>query len=177
VRCEILRASLANSPVGLPPSPAGMVRRDATVQLTSKALIARRFLTIVGLGGIGKTTVANAVSRTLLAAFDGAVHYVDFGPLFTPSLVPNRVASTVGLSGNFDDPLAALLPFLRDRRMLLVLDSCEHLIEAIAPLTERIFREAPEVHILATSREPLQVEGEQVRRLDPLTFPPPMLSR
>jgi len=108
----------------------------------------------------------------MLAAFDGAVHYVDFGPLGSPSLVANRVASTVGLPVNFDDPVAALPAFLRDRRMLLVLDSCEHLIETIAPLAERIFREAPEVHILTTSRESLQVEGEQVHRLDPLAFPP-----
>jgi len=168
----LLSNSLADSPVGLPPSPIRMVGRGETVQLISEELIARRFLTIVGPGGIGKTTVANAVSRTMLAAFDGAVHYVDFGPLGTPSLVPNMVASTVGLPGNFDEPLDALPAFLRDRRVLLVLDSCEHLIETIAPLAERIFREAPEVHILATSREPLQVEGEQVHRLHPLAFPP-----
>jgi predicted ATPase/DNA-binding winged helix-turn-helix (wHTH) protein len=168
----LLRNSLAHSPVGLPPSPTGMVGRDETVRFISVELTARRFLTIVGPGGIGKTTVANAVSRTMLAAFDGAVHYVDFGPLGTPSLVPNMVASTVGLPGNFDDPLAALRAFLRDRRMLLVLDSCEHLIETIAPLAERIFQAAPEVHILATSREPLQVEGEQVHRIHPLAFPP-----
>jgi predicted ATPase/DNA-binding winged helix-turn-helix (wHTH) protein len=167
----LLSNSLADSPVGLPPSPTRMVGRDETVQLISEELTARRFFTIVGPGGIGKTTVANAVSRTMLAAFDGAVHYVDFGPLGTPSLVPNMVASTVGLPGNFDDPLAALPTFLRDRRMLLVLDSCEHLIETIAPLAERIFRAAPEVNILATSREPLQVEGEQVHRLQPLAFP------
>src|SRR5260370_42453719 len=108
----------------------------------------------------------------MLAAFDGAVHYADFGPLGIPSLVPNIVASTVGLPGNFDEPLDALPAFLRDRRMLLVLDSCEHLIESIAPLAERIFREAPEVQILAPSREPLQVEGEQVHRIRPLAFPP-----
>jgi predicted ATPase/DNA-binding winged helix-turn-helix (wHTH) protein len=168
----LLSNSLLHSPVGLPPSPTRMVGRDETVQLIWQELIVRRFLTIVGPGGIGKTTVATAVSRAMLAAFDGAVHYVDFGPLGSPVLVPNRVASTVGLPGNFDDPLAALPAFLRDRRMLLVLDSCEHLIEAIAPLAERIFREASEVHILATSREPLQVEGEQVHRIHPLAFPP-----
>jgi predicted ATPase len=149
-----------------------MVGREETVQLVSEELTARRFFTIVGPGGIGKTTLATAVGHSMLAAFDGAVHYVDFGPLGSPSLVANRVASTVGLPVNFDDPLAALPAFLRDRRMLLVLDSCEHLIETIAPLAERIFREAPEVHILATSREPLQVEGERVHRLDPLAFPP-----
>jgi predicted ATPase/DNA-binding winged helix-turn-helix (wHTH) protein len=163
---------LADSPVGLPPTPTRMVGRNETVQFISEELNARRFLTVVGPGGIGKTTVAIAVSHAILAAFDGAVHYVDFGPLETPSLVHTMVASTVGLPGNFDDPLAALPAFLRDRRMLLVLDSCEHLIETIAPLAERIFREAPEVHILATSREPLQVEGEQVHRIRPLAFPP-----
>jgi DNA-binding winged helix-turn-helix (wHTH) protein len=167
-----LRNSLAHSPVGLPPGPTGMVGRDETVRFISEELTARRFFTIVGPGGIGKTTLAIAVGHTMLAAFDGAVHYVDFGPLGSPSLVANRVASTVGLPVNFDDPLVALPAFLRDRRMLLVLDSYEHLIESIAPLAERIFREAPEVHILATSREPLRVEGEQVDRLDPLAFPP-----
>jgi predicted ATPase/DNA-binding winged helix-turn-helix (wHTH) protein len=166
------RNSLARSPVGLPPSPTRMVGRDDTVRFISEALSARRFFTIVGPGGIGKTTVAAAVSHSMLAAFDGAVYWVDFGSLCTASLVPNRVASTVGLPGNFDDPLAALPAFLRNRRMLLVLDSCEHLIETIAPLAERIFREAPEVHLLATSREPLQVEGEQVYRIHPLAFPP-----
>jgi predicted ATPase/DNA-binding winged helix-turn-helix (wHTH) protein len=167
-----LSNSLAHSPVGLPLKPTGIVGREETVQFISEELVARRFLNIVGSGGIGKTTIATAVGHAMLAAFDGAVHYVDFGPLGTPSLVPNIIASTVGLPGNFDDPLAALPAFLRDRRILLVLDSCEHLIESIAPLAERIFREAPEVHILATSREPLQVQGEQVHRLDPLTFPP-----
>jgi predicted ATPase/DNA-binding winged helix-turn-helix (wHTH) protein len=167
-----VRNSLPRSPVGLPPSPTRMVGRDETAGLISEELTTRRFFTIVGPGGIGKTTVATAVSRNMLAAFDGAVHYVDFGSLCAPSLVPDKVASTVGLPGNFDDPLAALPAFLRDRRMLLVLDSCEHLIETIAPLAERIFREAPEVHILATSREPLQVEGEQVHRLQPLALPP-----
>jgi len=168
----LLSNSLVHSPVGLPLSPTRLVGRDETVQLISEELTARRFLTIVGPGGIGKTTVATAVSHTMLAAFDGAVRYVDFGPLGNPSLVANKVASTVGLPVNFEDPAAALPAFLRDKRMLLVLDSCEHLIETIAPLAERIFREAPEVHILATSREPLQVEGEQIRRLHALAYPP-----
>src|SRR6266852_2662424 len=86
-----LRNSLPHSPVGLPPGPTGMVGRDETVRFISEELTARRFLTIVGPGGIGKTTLATAVGHTMLAAFDGAVHYVDFGPICTPSLVPNRV--------------------------------------------------------------------------------------
>jgi predicted ATPase/DNA-binding winged helix-turn-helix (wHTH) protein len=166
------RNSLANSPVELPACPRKMVGRDETVRFISDELTARRFLTIVGPGGIGKTAVATAVSHTMLAAFDGAVHYVDFASLRTASFVPNRVASTLGLADNFEDPIVALPTFLRDRRLLLVFDSCEHLIEAIATLAERIFLDAPKVHILATSREPLQVEGEQVYRLHPLAVPP-----
>jgi predicted ATPase/DNA-binding winged helix-turn-helix (wHTH) protein len=168
---EPLRNSLIHSPIGLPPCPTRMVGRDETVRFISEELTTRRFLTIVGPGGIGKTTLATAVGHTMLAAFYGAVYYVDFGSICTPSLVPNRVALTVGLPGNLNDPLVALPAFLRDRRILLVLDSCEHLIETIAPLAERIFQAAPGVHILATSREPLQVEGEEVHRLDPLAFP------
>src|SRR5258705_562802 len=168
----LLSNCLAHSPIGLTAGPTRMVGRDETVRFISEELTARRFLTIVGPGGIGKTTLAAAVGHTMLTAFDGAVHYVDFGPICTPSLVPNRSALTVVLPDNLNDPLAALPAFLRDRRILLVLDSCEHLIETIAPLAERIFQAAPEVHILATSREPLQVEGEQVHRLDSLAFPP-----
>src|SRR5258708_427451 len=85
----LLSNSLAHSPVGLPPSPTRMVGREETVRCISEELAARRFLTIVGPGGIGKTTLAIAVGHTMLAAFDGAVHYVDFGPLGSPSLVAN----------------------------------------------------------------------------------------
>jgi DNA-binding winged helix-turn-helix (wHTH) protein len=166
-----LTSSLVHSPVGIPPCPGKMVRRGEIVRFISEELTARRFITIVGPGGIGKTTVAAAVSHIMAAAFDGAVHYVDFGSQCTASLVPKRVASTLGLPGSFDDPLVALPTFLRDRRLLLVFDSCENLIETIAPLAGRIFLNAPEVHILATSREPLQVEGEQVHRLRPLAVP------
>src|SRR5258707_11873318 len=80
-----LRNSLAHSPVGLPPGPTGMVGRDETVRFISEELTTRRFFTIVGPAGIGKTTLAIAVGHSMLAAFDGAVHYVDFGPICTPS--------------------------------------------------------------------------------------------
>jgi predicted ATPase/DNA-binding winged helix-turn-helix (wHTH) protein len=167
-----LRNSLPLPAVGLPPSPPRMVGREEAVRLISNELATWRFVTIAGAGGIGKTTVATAVSHKMIGVFDGAVHYVDFGPLSTPALVPNMVASTVGLQGSFTDLVGALSSFLRDKRMLLMLDSCEHLIDAIAPLAERIFQEAPNIHILVTSREPLRVEGERVHRLPALACPP-----
>ena len=78
----------------------------------------------------------------------------------------------LGLPAQADDALPALLAHLRDKRMLLILDTCEHVIEAAAPLAAEIFHAAPHVHILATSREALRVEGEQVYRLAPLAVPP-----
>jgi predicted ATPase/DNA-binding winged helix-turn-helix (wHTH) protein len=162
----------AQAPAGLPPSLRRMIGRDETVRSIAAELTTRRFVTILGPGGIGKTTVAIAVSHAMLAAFDGAVHYVDFGPLHASVLVLNIVASTVGLPGSFQDLLTALPAFLRDKRMLLVLDSCEHLVDAIATLAERIAQQAPDVHILATSRESLRVEGEHIHQLHALTCPP-----
>src|SRR5258707_1956175 len=87
---EPLGNSLAHSPIGLPPSPTRMVGREKTVRFISEELTARRFLAIVGPGGIGKTTLAAAVGHTMLAAFDGAVYYVDFGPIRTPCACRNQ---------------------------------------------------------------------------------------
>jgi predicted ATPase/DNA-binding winged helix-turn-helix (wHTH) protein len=157
---------------GLPARLTRMVGRDETVQSLSARLATERFVTIVGPGGIGKTTVAVAAAHTLLADFVGAVCFFDLGPLSDPLLVPSAVASTLGLQVPFRDPTPGLIAFLRDKRMLLILDSCEHVIETAAALAERIFQEAPQTHILATSREALRVEGEHVYPLTPLDSPP-----
>ncbi len=135
-------------------------------------LVVQRFVTIAGPGGIGKTTVAVLLGHMSRAGFEGAVCFFDLGLLHDPLLVPSAVASTLGLQVQSDDPLPAILDFLRNKRMLVILDSCEHVIEAAATLAERIFQEAPQVHILATSRETLRVEGEHVHRLAPLEIPP-----
>jgi len=156
----------------LPAVLARMVGRDDTVREIASRLVAERFVTIAGPGGIGKTTVAVAVSHQLQADFAGAIAFLDLGPLSDPLLVPDVIAAALGLSVQVSDPAPGVIRFLRDRRMLLVLDSCEHVIETTAELAERIHAEAPDVHILATSREPLRVEGEHVHRLPPLGSPP-----
>jgi predicted ATPase len=157
---------------GLPARLTRMVGRDDTVRLVSKQLAEQRFVSILGPGGIGKTTVAVSVGHAQLAAFDGSVRFFDLGPLNDPRLVPSALASMLGLLVHSDDPTPSLINFLRDRRMLLILDSCEHVIETAAALAERIFEEAPQVHILATSRESLQVEGEHAHWLPALDSPP-----
>jgi len=167
-----LRGSSETDPPNLPTRLSRMVGRDETAEAISAQVLDRGFVTVVGPGGIGKTTVAVSVAHALFAKFGGALYFVDLGALDDPSLVPSAIASTLGLSVKADSPIQALLSFVRDQRMLLVLDSCEHVIEAAASVAERIFKEASQVHILATSRESLRVEGEQVHRLPPLGCPP-----
>jgi predicted ATPase/DNA-binding winged helix-turn-helix (wHTH) protein len=160
-------------PHGNLPSPLiRMVGRADDVLLLSAQLTAARFVTIVGAGGVGKTTVAVAVGHHLIEAFAGAVLFVDLGMLSDPTLVATAVASMLGLSIQSDDPTPSIVAYLRNKRILLILDTCEHLIEAVAALASGIFMAAPQVHILATSRETLQVEGEHVYKLDPLACPP-----
>jgi predicted ATPase len=155
----------------LPARLTRMVGRDDTVRALSAQLMARRFVSIVGPGGMGKTTVAISIAHALIGDFEGAVFFVDLGALTDPGLVPTAVASALGIMMQAQDPFLRLLAFLGDRRVLLLLDNCEHVIDAAAALAESVVSEAPQAHILATSREALRVEGEHVHLLYPLDGP------
>ena len=170
---EVAPAAAANFPyANLPGRLSRMVGRDDDVLKLSADLTASRFVTIVGAGGVGKTTVAIAVAHHLVDAFAGSVLFVDLGMLTDPKLASTAVASMLGQSVQSDDATPGLIAFLKSRRILLILDTCEHLVETVAPLAARIIEAAPQVHILATSREALRVEGEHVYRLDALACPP-----
>src|SRR6516225_4936401 len=118
------------------------------------------------------TTVAVAAAETLINAYEHAVRFVDLAPLGDPQFVPSAVASALGLAIHSGDVVAGLTAYLQDKQILVVLDNCEHVIEATAFLAERILSSAPDVQILATSRERLRVKGEQVHHLSPLASPP-----
>ena len=156
----------------LPRKPLLMVGRDNAVRELTTAAKTHRFVSIVGAGGIGKTTMALALAHRMLAEYNGAVYFLDLGAVEDSRLPASLLASQLGLVAISEQPLPVILTFLRERRALLVFDSCEHLIEAVATLTENIFREAPDVHILVTSREALRAEGEHVHHLPPLVCPP-----
>src|SRR5271170_4133094 len=168
----VTRTATAERVQRLPPRLTRMVGRDDTVRELARQLQVWRFVCIVGPGGIGKTTVAISVAHTLIDGFHDAVFFIDLAALTDPQLVPTAVASALGLTVQTQDPLVGLLAFIGDRKILLVLDNCEHVISVAAALAERVVSEAPEAHILATSREALRVEGEHVHVLDSLECPP-----
>lgn len=149
-----------------------MIGRDDVLPELSARLLSDRFVTLRGPGGIGKTTVATALAHDMWQTFEGHVHFLEFGPLKDAALVASTVAAALGLVVHHDDPSGSIINLLRGRRLLLILDSCEHVVDEVARLAEDIYREAPGIAILATSRESLLVEGEQIFELVPLPGPP-----
>lgn len=160
----------------LPPKLARMVGREQVVRAIGSDLIAERFITVIGPGGMGKTTVATAVAHDMLEEFSAAVCFIDIGAVTDEKVVAATTATSLGLSVQTADAMPTLLEYLRTLRILLVFDNCEHVIDAVATLAETIFKEAAGVHILATSREALRVEGEHVYWLPSLASPSPQSS-
>lgn len=155
----------------LPNAISRVFGRDEVVRGITSLLPARRTVTVVGPGGIGKTTVALAASRWLERTYPDGVIFFDVSSLRDPVLVPSALAGLLGQAIRTNDPVAELVGALADRRILLVLDSCEHLIEAAASLAEALLQRTSGVDILATSREPLRIAGEWVQRLAALDVP------
>ncbi len=159
-------------PHNLPGRLSPIVGRDAVVDELARKLPTRRLMTLVGAGGIGKTTVALRLAEMVLPHYRDGVYFIDLSGLFDPTLIAAKVASTLGLAPLCEHAPCDLGSSLNARQTLLVLDNCEHLIEHCAALVEGLLRSAPQLTILATSREPLLSDGECVQRLDALTIPP-----
>src|SRR5712691_11202243 len=156
----------------LPLAVTRMIGREEAVATLVSRLSRERLLTIVGPGGIGKTTLALALAERMVAAYEHGVWLIDLSPVGDPRLVPSAVATVLGLEVRTENPLPGLIAALRERRMLLLLDNCEHVIDAAASLAAAVLTGVPGVNILATSREPLGVAGERAHRLGPLGNPP-----
>jgi len=157
-----------NIPVRIKP----VIGREDALHRLINHLPLHRLVTIVGAGGIGKTTVALACAEASFDAYEDGVRLVDLAGIADPRLVPATVAMALNTSLISPDPIDDLVKYLRDRQTLIVLDNCEHLVEHIATLVEAILTRTGDVHFLTTSREPLRADSEWVFRLGPLDVPP-----
>lgn len=156
----------------LPASSTLVIGRADTIAAVRRDLSESRLVSIVGTGGVGKTTVAVAVAEGSLTLFGSGTWFVDLAPFDDSALVPSAIAAAVGMTAHSSNMLAALCEYLRGRDVLLVLDSCERVIDGVAACVDRLLSSAPRVKILASTREPLLVKGERVRRLAGLDAPP-----
>jgi len=159
-------------PQRLPVHISRIVGRDEVIITLAAEATQRRLLSLVGPGGIGKTTVAVAVAERLRAAFD-VVAFVDLAPIENGTQLSAAIAATLGLNLRLQqDQVDEIALAVVDRRVLIVLDNCEHLVEPAAVFVEALLRSAPGVTILATTRERLRADGEWVHQLSPLNVPP-----
>jgi predicted ATPase/DNA-binding SARP family transcriptional activator len=153
-----------------PPNP--FVGRQRELREIHQLLLNTRLITLVGVGGCGKTRLAAEVTRAASTEFQDGVAWVDLAPLGDPALVVNAVAAALALREQPEHPLLeTLIAFLKTKQSLLVLDNCEHLLAACRALTDALLQACAEVQILATSREPLALAGENVHGVNPLTLP------
>src|SRR5713101_7216939 len=149
-----------------------MIGRETVISEVSSKLRNERFVTLLGPGGIGKTTIALAVGRAVAEEFGGKVHFVDLESLTDPRHVAGAVATSLGLALKSKDPGLELVDLVGSQKLLIILDSSEHVIEAVALVAEQLYQETEQVYLLTTSRELLKVEGEHCCRVLPLDFPP-----
>jgi predicted ATPase len=171
---EGMTTSSHQSPNNLPLALSSFIGREREMAEVQQLLAAHRLLTLTGPGGCGKTRLALQVASNSRAAFAAGVWLTEFAPLTDVALVPQAVALSCGVREQTGRALVDTLAecFLR-QTVLLVLDNCEHLVAACAQLAEHLLRACPDLRILATSREPLNVPGEAIWSVPPLSLPAP----
>jgi predicted ATPase/class 3 adenylate cyclase len=160
----------------LPRERTRFVGRQPDVAAVRKRLETDRLVTLTGIGGCGKTRLAIAAASGLVEQFPDGVFFADLTPVSDPEVVAGAVAAAVGFSRmslgtGSGRPARELVEFLATRQVLLVLDNCEHVIDASAALADEILERCPDVTVLATSREAMRLHGEQVHPVDPLPVP------
>jgi predicted ATPase len=166
----------AAEPAALPatnvPEPVSeLIGRDDELAEIVNLIGAHRLVTVTDADGIGKTTIALALARELLPQFADGVWLVQLSPLADPGLVPAAVAAAVGLELSGEASVQSVAQALAGRKLLLVLDTCAHVIEVAASMAEAALGVGPDLHVLATSREPLRAEGEWVYSVPALAVP------
>ena len=159
-------------PNNLPQQTTSFVGRERELDEIKARLSSARLLTLLGMGGLGKTRLSLQVAAEVMAEYPDGAWFLDLAPIRDPALVVSEAAQTLGVREEPDRPLVqTLCAHLKTRRVLLVFDNCEHLVKASADLAHAILRATPHVHVLASSREALHVPGEQAYPILPLPVP------
>lgn len=165
-------APVAQRPGYLPAETTGFVGRKSELIMLSALLAGSRLVTVTGPGGVGKTRLALRAAAAARARYRHGTVLAELSALRDPELLPHTVASALGLAQQDDrSEMDTITGYLRDRELLLILDTCEHVIDAAALFAEAVLSAAPRVTILATSRQPLDVTGENACPLAPLGVP------
>jgi predicted ATPase/DNA-binding winged helix-turn-helix (wHTH) protein len=168
------QGSRSNMRTNLPEPLTSFIGRERELVEIKRLLPGKRLLTLVGVGGIGKTRLALQVAYEVMDAYRDGVWLVELGSISDPLLVPTSVAQVLGVQERAGTLLTdTLCANLKARQLLLILDNCEHLLDACATLADAILRGAAAPTIIATGREPLHVEGEQTYTLQSLSLPEP----
>jgi predicted ATPase/class 3 adenylate cyclase len=164
--------SLSTHPNNLPQQLTSFIGRAKEIAEIEALLVKNRLLTLTGSGGSGKTRLSLHVAAESLAQFPDGAWFVELAPLADPGVVSQTVATVVGVKEEAGKPIIqTLTEHLKSKRMLLLLDNCEHLLNACATLADTLVRQCPEVRILASSREALGIAGEQTYRVPSLSLP------
>lgn len=164
--------SLDVFPNNLPVRRSSLIGRGDEIARTRKLLDEHRLVTLTGVGGTGKTTLALQVGAEEVDRHPDGVFFIDLSPLSDPELVADALADATGVQrGGPQSTLEALVDALSRRRCLLLIDNCEHLLDVCAEVVDDLLQSCPDVRVLATSREPLEVEGEHVYRVPSLSVP------
>ncbi len=158
----------------LPEEPNRFIGRERELSYLRDALRRTRALTLCGAGGIGKTRLALRLLATMAGDFADGVYVVELGDLWEPDLIVSRMAALIGVDGETGRPLRdTLADALETRQALIMLDNCEHLVDACAAVCQRLLASCPGLRIVATSQEPLRIPQESVWQVAPLAVPPP----
>jgi predicted ATPase/class 3 adenylate cyclase len=166
--------SLEATPNNLPQQATSFIGRDKELEELKRLLARTRLLTLTGSGGCGKTRLSLQVAADSLEQFPDGAWFVELAPLSDPGLVPQTVATVLGLMEEPGKPISqTLTEHLKDKRLLLLLDNCEHLLDVCAKLADALVRQCPSVQILASSREAFGIGGEQTYRVPSLSLPDP----
>ena len=164
--------SLEATPNNLPQQVSSFVGREEVLQQVKKVFATTRLLTLLGVGGLGKTRLSLQLGADAMDEYPDGVWFVELAPLPDPRLVAQAVASALGVVEEAGRPVQeALVKHVHDRKLLLILDNCEHLALAAAELAKALLQAGPQIKVLATSRESLRISGETTFSVPPLAVP------